>query len=436
MSLLMWGSEVVVLPAIAVAVALIAMAFVFGRRPMENQVRRLELTISRLDRRAQEFQRRAEDIQERCDSAEEMVRRLQRSIVEMPEIAQRLSATRDLREIPERALDLVQEMFDPSYSVFYRTGRDELIAVASRGESEYGVGHRVKPEEGIVGWACVKQLAFTAEDAELESSVVKDRNLSKEWPEQGFSLCLPIVSGQSTMGAILVGPSSRNLPHLREIGRTIALITAVCITSAVVLKQQKMLAKTDGLTGLLNKRHLLGRIGDLFVSEGGPRVVSLFLFDIDHFKHYNDTNGHLPGDELLKSLSGLLKESIRDGDLVGRYGGEEFMLVMPGAEKAVALGVADRLREKISETAFAHRENQPSGRVSVSGGVATWPQDSSGVDGLIRCADEALYHAKRSGRDRVFAYTAAELVTDSADSLATGVLDLSAEDVEKEDAPG
>jgi diguanylate cyclase (GGDEF)-like protein len=429
----MWGSEVVVLSALAVGVALIAMAFVLGRRPMENQVRRLELTVSRLDRRAQEFQRRAEDTQERCDAAENLVRRLQRSIVEMPEIAQRLSATRDLREIPERTLDLVQEMFDPTYSVFYRSGHDQLIAVASRGESEYGVGHRVKHEEGVVGWACVRQLAFTAEDAELESNVVKDRHLSKGWPERGFSLCLPIVSGQQTIGAILIGPSSRNLPQLREIGRTIALITSVCITSAVVLKQQKMLAKTDGLTGLLNKRHLLGRLGELLSTEGGPRVVSLFLFDIDHFKHYNDTNGHLPGDELLKSLSALLKDSIRDGDLVGRYGGEEFMLVMPGAEKAVALRAADRLREKISETGFSYRENQPSGRVTVSGGVATWPQDSGAVEGLIQCADEALYHAKRSGRDRVFAFTAAELVTEPSDAAAGGVLDLMAEDIEKED---
>lgn len=435
MPLPMWGSELIVIPVIGAGLVLAAFAFVLGRRPMENEVRRLELTVSRLDRRAQEFQRRAEDLQERSEAAEDLVRRLQRSIVEMPEIAQRLTATRDLREIPERTLDLVQEIFDPGYSVFYRAGRDALVAVAVRGESEYGVGHRVRPEEGIVGWACVKQLAFTSEDAELESGVVKDRNLSKGWPERGFALCLPIVSGQATIGAILIGPANRNLPHLREIGRTIALISSVCITSAVVLKQQKLLAKTDGLTGLLNKRHLLGRIGELIASERGPRLVSLFLFDIDHFKHYNDTHGHLPGDELLRSLSALLKESIREGDLVGRYGGEEFVLVMPDAGKDEALRAADRLRQKISEAPFAYGERQPSGRVTVSGGVATWPQDSSSVEGLIGCADEALYHAKRSGRDRVFAYTAADLVTGAADELARGVFDLNLEDAEKEDAP-
>ncbi|MEN8181297.1 MAG: sensor domain-containing diguanylate cyclase [Myxococcota bacterium] len=430
----MWGADILALSGIALAVGLIALAFVLGRRSMEAQTRRLELTISRLDRRAQEFQRRAEDLHERCETSEDMVRRLQRSIVEMPEIAQRLSATRDLREIPERTLDLVQEMYDPSYSVFYRAGSDGLIAVASRGESEFSVGHRVKLEQGIVGWACVKQLAFTAEDAELESNVVKDRHLAHSIPKDGFSLCLPIVSGQTTIGAILIGPSERNLPHLREIGRTIAMITSVCITSAVVLKQQKMLAKTDGLTGLLNKRHLLGLIGEFLAAEGGPREVSLFLFDIDHFKHYNDTNGHLPGDELLKSLSALLKDQIRDGDLVGRYGGEEFLLVMPGAEKGVALRAADRLRAHIAEINFPHRESQPSGRVTVSGGVSTWPLDSDSVEGLIRCADEALYHAKRSGRDRVFAYSPAELVTDDVDPLS-GVLDLTVEAEDKEEAP-
>jgi diguanylate cyclase (GGDEF)-like protein len=415
----MGPGELITPQALALGLGLAALAYVLGGRPAAARLRELGLACSRHERRATEYQRRAEDLQKRCEAAEQQVGRLQRSIAEMPEIAQRLSATRDLREIPERALDLVDEIFAPTYSVFYRAGRQGLVAVACRGTSEFGVGHRVRPGEGIVGWSAVKQLPYTQEDAEAESGVIKAQHLAKGVPQGGFSLCLPIVSGETTLGAILIGPSPRSLPHQREIGRTIALISAVCITSAVVLKQQRLLAKTDGLTGLLNKRHLLERIGDLLASEeGGPRLVSVFLFDLDHFKHYNDSNGHQPGDELLQALGELLLENIREADLLGRFGGEEFLLVMPEVEKTEALRAADRLRQRIAQHPFPFREGQPGGRVTVSGGLASWPADADGVQNLIRCADQALYAAKRQGRNRVVAFAPAELVTGPGDPLA------------------
>ena len=150
----------------------------------------------------------------------------------------------------------------------------------------------------------------------------------------------------------------RYFPQLREIGRTIAVIASVTITSALVLKQQSTLAKTDGLTGLLNKSHILERCNELIVSPGGSRRLSVFLFDIDNFKHYNDTNGHLPGDELLKALSRLFKNSIRDSEFAGRYGGEEFLLLMPDTEKVAALQGADRIREQIADFDFPYGDRQ------------------------------------------------------------------------------
>jgi diguanylate cyclase (GGDEF)-like protein len=384
-----------------------------------ERLRQLEASLAQLDQRAREQLRMVQDLTARNRSAEETIQRLRRSIVEMPEIAQRLTATRDLREIPERTLDLIHEIFDPSYSVFYRTAKDELVAVACRGESEYAVGHRLKRGEGIVGWTAVKQLPLTVEDAQLESGVVRGRNLATGVPESGFSLSLPIVNAERTIGVILIGPSLRDLPHLREIGRTIALITAVSIASAVVLKEQTVLAKTDGLTGLLNKTHILRRVRDLIASDGGPRTFSVFLFDIDHFKQYNDTNGHLAGDELLRSLGALLKENVREDEFVGRYGGEEFLLIMPNVEKSHALRAAERIRAVVAGWDFPHRDRQPEGCVTVSGGVASWPNDGDDVDALLHCADQALYQAKREGRNRVFAFAAPELAMgDGPDPLA------------------
>jgi diguanylate cyclase (GGDEF)-like protein len=263
--------------------------------------------------------------------------------------------------------------------------------------------------------------------------VVRERNLSKGFPQLGFAACLPIVSGEDTIGVILIGPSRRNLPHLREIGRTIALIASVSITSAIVLKEQKMLAKTDGLTGLLNRTHLLRRVRDMIASDSGSRQrISLFLFDLDYFKHYNDTNGHLPGDELLQSLSELLREQVREGELLGRYGGEEFLLVMPRTDKVEALRAAQRVRALIADHVFPFEHKQPGGNVTISGGVATWPLDSSDLESLIRCADEALYQAKHQGRDRVLAFTAPELAAD--DATVFGETDLNEPDAEKEES--
>ena len=411
-----------------------ALACHFYAASKRARIRQLSDAVMRLESSAQDQRQTVEDLSKRNETAEQTILRLERSLVEMPEIAQRLAVTRDLRQIPARALALVQEIFDPSYSVFYRTAKDELIGVACRGESEFGVGHRVKWGEGIVGWTAVKQLPFTPEDAQYEGGIVRARNLSTGLPVKGFSLCLPILNGAKTIGVILIGPTERRLPYTREFGRTIALITSVTITSAAVLKQQELLAKTDGLTGLLNKTHILKDIGELISSdEGAPPVLSVFLFDIDHFKEYNDTNGHLPGDELLKSLSAFMSGSIRGGELLGRYGGEEFLLAMPDTGKQQALQAAERIRELIEKQDFPLQENQPGGNLTVSGGVATWPNDGDGLKGLIGCADEALYKAKRAGRNQVFAYAPPDLAMGGSGDSLSGPGELLLIDEEKED---
>jgi len=404
------------------------LGFYPGRKERRERIRGLELGAAQLERRAVEAQRANEDLWERAERAEAAVRGLQLSIVQIPEIAQRLSALRELREIPDGALDLVQEIFQPSYSVFYRVSNGKLVAVANRGESEFKIGHRLEPGEGIVGWTAVKQLPFTPEDAELESAGVRSRNLARCTPRKGFSLCVPIMGQERPLGVILVGPSSRQLPHAREIGRTLALICSVSIASTVVLSKERVLAKTDGLTGLLNKTNAYKRLQDLMYGEGAHMPhLSLFLLDIDHFKQYNDSNGHLDGDELLKRMGALLRENSRENEVVGRYGGEEFLVVMPGTPKETALRVAERIRTLVESTPFEHADGQPKGRVTISGGVATWPGDGDDADSLLRAADAALYEAKRGGRNRVMAFSAPELATGGIDGYPA-----SADEVERE----
>jgi diguanylate cyclase (GGDEF)-like protein len=130
------------------------------------------------------------------------------------------------------------------------------------------------------------------------------------------------------------------------------------------------------------------------------------MFDLDNFKNYNDTNGHLAGDRLLAELAGILKREVRVEDLVARFGGEEFIILLRDAGLESAYETAERIRVAVETHPFEHREKQPLGFISISGGVATLPQHGVEMEELIEAADEALYEGKKAGRNRIVAASA------------------------------
>jgi len=168
------------------------------------------------------------------------------------------------------------------------------------------------------------------------------------------------------------------------------------------------LAVTDGLTGLYNHRHFHERLSlEVERSARNGLPMSLMMVDVDHFKHYNDHHGHPSGDEVLRQVARLLSEGRRANDVVARYGGEEFGLILVDTAKFTAAKIAERLRERVATHPFAHAATQPLGCLSISVGVATFPDDATDAEGLIRGADTALYAAKHAGRNRCVLATAA-----------------------------
>ncbi len=162
------------------------------------------------------------------------------------------------------------------------------------------------------------------------------------------------------------------------------------------------LAIRDGLTGLYNHRYFQEFMAmEVARSPRHDRSFCLIFMDVDDFKHYNDTNGHLEGDNLLRSLAMLLNNSFRKMDLVARYGGEEFVVLMPDTEKEDAIRLAEDIRKNIEEYPFRSRETQPRGKVTVSIGVSSYPEHGNEPLTLIRKADEALYESKRKGKNQV-----------------------------------
>jgi diguanylate cyclase (GGDEF)-like protein len=164
----------------------------------------------------------------------------------------------------------------------------------------------------------------------------------------------------------------------------------------------KSMAERDGLTDLYNHRHFRESLDrEIARADRDKNPLSLIIIDLDYFKNYNDSNGHLAGDKLLHQCGQILKDSVRGSDLVARYGGEEFVLILPNADGDNASQLAERIREQISEFPFQGRESQPTGMLTASLGVATYPHDGATANDLIDSADQALYKAKEAGRNKV-----------------------------------
>lgn len=174
--------------------------------------------------------------------------------------------------------------------------------------------------------------------------------------------------------------------------------------SALALRDElQRFSYEDGLTGLKNRRHFDELLcHERAVSQRTERPLSLLMFDIDHFKQFNDTFGHEAGDEALRIVGQVLGRYFRGSDTVCRYGGEEFAVLMPGASLAEARERAERLRLGIASERVMF-EGRNLGCLTISAGVACWPESIDEFEGLLRAADQALYSAKKTGRNQVMA---------------------------------
>jgi diguanylate cyclase (GGDEF)-like protein len=272
-----------------------------------------------------------------------------------------------------------------------------------------------------VGLVVESQLVMTRQD--LAALEFRERIKPGGEGLSGFHAALyaPLVFDQDTLGLIALSPPRRVIGDGKAALRLIAQTAAQALHAATSYSQMRITAEVDGLTNAFNKHHVEEALSELIYrtacaaydrrstsSTPGSDTLSIFLFDLDQFKHYNDTNGHLAGDGLLQDLARLVQASIRQDDIFGRFGGEEFLLVMPNTGLAQALAAANKLRSSIAARKFPFAEKQPMGFISVSGGVAEYPTDGVDAPALLRAADEALYEAKRQGRNRVLAASRAK----------------------------
>lgn len=167
-------------------------------------------------------------------------------------------------------------------------------------------------------------------------------------------------------------------------------------------KRLQEMSIRDGLTTLFNRRHFDGRLEEeVQRARRYARKFALEMIDIDHFKRVNDTYGHTCGDEILKQIAQIMRENTRDTDVICRYGGEEFSILLIETDEESAYDHAERLREAVAAFLFTNGQDPVNEKVTISVGLAFFPQDGSDSQMLVESADSALYAAKRGGRNQV-----------------------------------
>ena len=220
-------------------------------------------------------------------------------------------------------------------------------------------------------------------------------------PEIEMGMCIPLIGREEKLlGLITLHSKKKSRQFLDEEKRlfsTFAKYSSQAIENTTLYKSTQHLSITDGLTGLYNHRHFHEQLEvEVNRAQRYDLNLSLIMIDLDHFKKFNDSYGHLEGDTLLRKIAQILKSSLRETDYVARYGGEEFGVILPETNKAGASFAAERVRKTISEQTFGEAGE----KMTISLGVASYPDDACLRTDLIKKADEALYRAKKEGRNR------------------------------------
>ena len=172
------------------------------------------------------------------------------------------------------------------------------------------------------------------------------------------------------------------------------------------LQKARLLSITDGLTGLYNQSHFFEMLDqETHKARRYNQYYSLIIFDVDNFKNFNDQNGHSLGSETLKRIGVIVRKIFRTTDLQVKYGGDEFVIILPQTDKVGAYLAAERIRETVEQEKFPGAEKQPAGHLSLSLGIAAFPEHGDKGEAILEKADKALYMSKKAGRNRTTIYS-------------------------------
>jgi diguanylate cyclase (GGDEF)-like protein len=308
-----------------------------------------------------------------------------------------MTAVLDIKELLSKVCLLIQQAFHVSHVSVLLKEEEELVLRAHHGELTPCVleDGRLRADTGLWG-----QALATAKTV-IENDVRMAQNGVELYLETRSRMCIPLVSFGQTLGVLVLDSSH---PGVFQRGETqplesVADICATAIQNAHYVDRVKQLAYIDGLTGIFNRRFFELRFTEELERArrfgGGMAVI---MIDIDQFKRLNDEFGHLLGDEVLRQVSSILHQQLRKFDVVCRYGGEEFAILLSQTNQEHAMQVADKLRRLVETWQFPGVPRP----VTISAGAASFPEHGTTRDELMKAADAGMYAAKKAGRNQVY----------------------------------
>jgi diguanylate cyclase (GGDEF)-like protein len=321
------------------------------------------------------------------------------------DVAKALTSSLDLDSILQTIMEKVAEYFRPdtwSLLMVDEAQNDLYFAIAVGEAAERLKKVRLKLGEGIAGWVAKHGEQVISADAENDPRFARRVDETTQWETRSV-ICVPLRSRLRVLGVIQL--VNVDLGRFNE--TEVFVLQALCDYAAIAIENARWVEKiqeltiTDDCTGLFNARHLYKTLEtEVYRSSRFGYEFSVLFIDLDHFKTVNDTHGHLIGSKLLAEIGYLIKAQLRLIDFAFRYGGDEFVVLLPQTGKDQALVVAKRLRDALRASNFC-RDEGLNLNVRASMGLATYPHDARDAHDIIRQADEMMYLVKNTSRDNI-----------------------------------
>ena len=318
-------------------------------------------------------------------------------------VSRTLNETIDINSLLNKIVKLIRTTFGiDNVAVLLKESKGTLkIYAASEGYDQKIVKSlriNISEGKGITGSAAKNRKTVIANNVKSNPLYINGNK------DTNSEMAVPIIHKGKLLGVLDLESNKLNrfTEEDRKVFETIAGEIAVAVENALLYKKVRELSEKDELTGLYNYRAFRKEL-DREVSRAlrYKKKFSLAMFDVDYFKNYNDNNGHDVGNIALHTIGMILRKLSRKTDFPSRFGGEEFIVILPETDKKGAFVFAERIRKAIEKTKFKGEEKQPNGKLTVSGGVAEFGTDGRSAEEIIKSVDIAAYKAKEKGRNRI-----------------------------------